>query len=313
MRFKVINFHVNINNRGIIVLEVIKMKSKKMLLNDGNEIPMLGFGVFMIYDEKTCIKSIDEALKDGYRHIDTAEMYKNERFVGEAIKKSGINRKDIFITTKIWPSDYGYEKTKEALDKSLKKLDTDYIDLVLLHKPYGNYIEAWKYLEKAKDKELVKSIGVSNFDIDDIDNLLKHSNIKPTVDQIECHPYSSQNKMKAYLDKKDIKLEAWYPLGHGSKKLMNEPILKNLAFKYDKTVPEIILRWHIQRGNIIIPKSTNPKHIEDNIKIFDFNLMDEDMKKIDSLNKDKPFYNMPRWLDKIISKVSDKLPLGDKN
>lgn len=267
-------------------------------LDDGNIIPELGFGVYLINDRETCKNIVSEAIKIGYRHFDTAQYYKNERAVGDAIRESGIPRENFFVTTKIWISDYGYEKCKKAIDESLKRLNIDYIDLVLLHQRYKDYLGAWKALEEAKQEGKIKSIGVSNFRIEELTILLNNSTIKPVVNQIECHPYYIRNELKEFMNKNNIKTQAWFPLGHGDKKLLNEKILVDLGNKYNKTTAQVLLRWHIQNNHIIFPKSLNIEHIKENINIYDFELTKEDIENINKLNKEKSYIQLPEFLTK---------------
>ena len=260
------------------------MKQTYVTLNDENKIPQFGLGVYMIPGDENTKAACLEAVRAGYRHIDTAHAYQNERGVGAAVKESGIPREEIRITTKLWPSEYGEGKTAEAIDKMLSRLDTDYIDLLLLHQQFGDYIGAWKDMEKAVAAGKVKSIGISNFESERLEELLDAATIKPSVLQVECHPY--------YQQKYGTVIESWYPIGHGDKDLLNEPVFTELAEKYGKNNVQIILRWHIQEGTIVFPKSTNPKHIQDNIDIFDFELTAEEMERIRALDDGVRFFNM---------------------
>ena len=268
------------------------MKQTYVTLNDGNKIPQFGLGVYMIPGDNNTKAACLEAFRAGYRHIDTAHAYQNERGVGAAVKESGIPREEIWITTKLWPSEYGEGKTAEAIDKMLSRLDTDYIDLLLLHQQFGDYIGAWKDMEKAVAAGKVKSIGISNFESERLEELLDAATIKPSVLQVECHPYYQQTQLKERIAKYGTVIESWYPIGHGDKDLLNEPIFTELAEKYGKNNVHIILRWHIQEGTIVFPKSTNPKHIQDNIDIFDFELTTEEMERIRALDKGVRFFNM---------------------
>lgn len=262
-------------------------------LSNGAKIPQFGLGVYMINGGNATEKAISEALKLGYRHIDTAHAYQNERGVGEAIKKSGLDRDDVWITSKLWPSDYGEEETPKAIDKMLDRLQTDYIDLLLLHQQFGDYVGAWKAMEKALAEGKVRSIGISNFDGERLDDLLEVASVKPQVMQVELHPYYQQEALKEKMKPYGTKFESWYPLGHGDSALINEPIFTQLAEKYGKTNVQVILRWHIQKGNIVFPKTTNPQHMKNNIDIFDFALTDDEMKQIDALDKNKRYFNVP--------------------
>lgn len=255
-------------------------------LNDGNKMPVLGLGTFMLSPEDA-EKSVYNALKCGYRLIDTANAYLNERAVGRAIKKSGIPRKEIFLESKLWPTVY----TKDtAIDEMLERLDTDYVDLLLLHQPAGDYMHAYKMMEKAVKLGKVKSIGLSNFEGEPLQKILEICEIKPAVIQVETHPYYPQDELKKELIKDNIHIEAWFPLGHGDKSLLEESIFKELAKKYQKSPAQIILRWHTKVGNIVIPGSKNKEHILDNANIFDFTLTDKEIDEINKLDKNKRYY-----------------------
>ena len=252
-------------------------------LNNGQKIPQLGFGVYCIPPAET-EQCVLEALKIGYRHIDTAHMYGNEKEVGSAIKKSGIPRNEIFITSKLWVSEYGEGKTLQAIDKMLKRLDLVYIDLILLHFPFNDYMGAYKDLEKAYEQGKVKSIGISNFENQKLEELCDAAKIKPVLNQIELHPYFQQNELRQRMDKYNTKTEAWAPLGHAMTKIFDEEIIKKLAEKYKKSPAQIILRWDIQRGIITIPKSQKKERIKENFEIFDFEMTEDEIKEIDVLN-----------------------------
>jgi len=252
-------------------------------LNNGQKIPQLGFGVYCIPPAET-EQCVLEALKIGYRHIDTAHMYGNEKEVGSAIKKSGIPRNEIFITSKLWISEYGEGKTLQAIDKMLKRLDLVYIDLILLHFPFNDYMGAYKDLEKAYEQGKVKSIGISNFENQKLEELCDAAKIKPVLNQIELHPYFQQNELRQRMDKYNTKTEAWAPLGHAMTKIFDEEIIKKLSEKYKKSPAQIILRWDIQRGIITIPKSQKKERIKENFEIFDFEMTEDEIKEIDVLN-----------------------------
>ena len=252
-------------------------------LNNGQKIPQLGFGVYCIPPAET-EQCVLEALKIGYRHIDTAHMYGNEKEVGSAIKKSGIPRNEIFITSKLWVSEYGEGKTLQAIDKMLKRLDLVYIDLILLHFPFNDYMGAYKDLEKAYEQGKVKSIGISNFENQKLEELCDTAKIKPVLNQIELHPYFQQNELRQRMDKYNTKTEAWAPLGHAMTKIFDEEIIKKLAEKYKKSPAQIILRWDIQRGIITIPKSQKKERIKENFEIFDFEMTEDEIKEIDVLD-----------------------------
>ena len=261
------------------------MTSPMLEMNNKLKIPQMGFGVFLIRGDELTEQSCLEAFKLGYRHIDTAHVYGNERGVGSAIKKSGIPREEIFLTSKLWHNECGEGITEKAIDRMLKRLDTTFLDLLLIHWPVGDYCGAWKDMEKAVEAGKVKSIGLSNFMGKYLEDILKIAKILPVVDQVECHPYAPCDDLRKELDKINCKIEAWSPIGRADKNLLNEEVLVNLGKKYNKTAAQVILRWHIEKGNIIFPKSTNPVHIKENWEIFDFKLTDEEIKQIDRLPK----------------------------
>ena len=268
------------------------MEQTYITLNDGNKIPQFGLGVYQVPEGEATINSVKTALEMGVRHIDTAHAYQNERSVGRAVNESGIPRNEIWITTKLWPSEYGEGKTSQAIDKMLKRLDTDYIDLLLLHQQFGDYIGAYKDMQKAVKDGRVKSIGLSNFESERLEEVLDIANICPSVLQVECHPYYQQNELKKRVEKYGTVIESWYPIGHGDKNLINEPLFTKLGQKYGKTNVQIILRWHIQEGTIVFPRSTNPVHIKENFEIFDFELTEDEMNEIRKLDSGKRFFNM---------------------
>lgn len=257
-----------------------------MKLNNGIEIPQIGLGTFML-EPHDAENSVKNALEIGYRLIDTANAYVNERAVGRAIKSSSVDRKDIFLSTKLWPSEY---ENENAIDETLERLGVDYIDLLFLHQPAGNYIKGYKMLEKAYEQGKIKAIGISNFEGKYIDEILDICKIEPQVIQVEAHPYFHQDELRKITGKKDIKIMSWYPLGHGDSNLINEDVFKKLSEKYHKTKAQIILKWHINMGFIVIPGSKNVEHIKDNFNIFDFELTTDDMNLINSINKNKRYY-----------------------
>lgn len=255
-------------------------------LNDGNKMPSIGLGTFMMSPEQA-EDAVYNALTNGYRPIDTANAYMNERAVGRAIKKSGLKREEIFLESKLWPIVY----TKEtAVDEMLERLGIDYVDLLLLHQPAGDYITGYKMIEKAVKEGKVKSIGVSNFEGEPLEEILKICEIKPSVIQVEAHPYYPQTELKKQIENENIHIQAWFPLGHGDPTLREQEIFTELANKYNKSNVQIILRWHIQSSHIVIPGATKEEHIKSNIDIFDFELTDEEMKKIAELDKNKRYY-----------------------
>ena len=255
-------------------------------LNNKIKMPMAGIGVFMLSPSEA-ENSVESALKSGVRLIDTANGYMNESATGRGIRNSGVAREDIFLVTKLWPTVYEKET---AVEETLKRLDTDYIDLLFLHQPTDNWREGYKNIEKAYKEGKVKAIGLSNFPDDLLKEAIDTMEIKPQVVQVEAHPYFPQTELKNILAETGMGLMAWYPLGHGDKNLVNEPVFTELANKYNKTNAQIILRWHIQSGNIVIPGSKNPDHIRDNFNIFDFALTDEDMAAIAKINRNVRYY-----------------------
>lgn len=274
-----------------------------VLQENGYPIPQLGMGTYMIDDYRQCKDAVLTALKSGYRHIDTAQVYRNEAAVGDAVAESGIPREDIFLTTKLWVSNFSFDKAQSSIETSLNKLKTDYIDLVLIHRPYGNYMPGWRALEAGVDAGKIRSIGISNFDEKQTAALLREARIKPVVNQIECHPYFQQNSLRKYLHENGILVGAWYPLGHGDRKLLQDQVLIQIGEKYQKSAVQIILRWHIQTGNIVVPKSTKEKHLLDNRDIFDFSLSEDDMARIAKLDKNASYFTMPLWLDELNARL----------
>lgn len=260
-------------------------------MNDGNKIPAVGYGVFLMSPAKV-EEHLPEAIEAGYRHIDTANAYFNEKAVGRVVNASGIPREEFSITTKLFPQSYPYDQCKKDIDATLDRLNMDYIDLLLLHQPYGEYTEAWKAMEEAVAAGKVKSIGLSNFPKKKVQEILDIATITPAMMQIEINPYWNQHEMKEFLAPENVTFEAWYPLGHGDKKLLNEPVFAELAAKYGKSLAQVILRWHLQEGNVIFPKTLNPEHMHDNIDIFDFELTDGEIAQINSLPQ-KPYYVVP--------------------
>lgn len=264
---------------------------KTFKLNNQESIPAVGFGVFMIPNNGPTYEATLAALKAGYRHIDTAAGYMNESDVGKAIKDSGIERGEIFITSKLWLQDYGYENAKKGIETSLRLLDVDYIDLYLLHQPYGDYLGAWKALEEAVKEGKIKSIGISNITVNLWNKFKDGMNIMPVVNQVEFNPFTQQKELRKVMDENNIRLEAWYPLGHGNKALLENETIITLANKYSKNAGQVILRWIYQEGVISLPKSTNPERMRGNIDIFDFELTDKEMESIQALDTGKPTHN----------------------
>ena len=256
-------------------------------LSNGNKMPMAGIGVFMMSPAEA-EAAVESALKSGVRLIDTANGYMNESGTGRGIKKSGVAREEIFLVTKLWPTVYEKET---AIDETLARLGTDYIDLLFLHQPTANWREGYRNIEKAYKEGKVKAIGLSNFPEDLLKEAIETMDIKPHVVQVEAHPYFPQTELKAFLAETGMGLMAWYPLGHGDKNLINEPVFAKLAAKYGKSNAQIILRWHVQSGNVVFPGSRNPEHIRDNFDIFDFALTGEEMAEIAKVDKGVRYYN----------------------
>lgn len=255
-------------------------------LNNNIKMPVAGIGTFLLTPDET-EASVLSALADGCRLIDTANAYVNEKAVGRAMKRSGLPRGEIFLETKLWPSFY---EEADAVENTLVRLGTDYIDLLLLHQPAGNYLAGYRLMEKAYREGKVRAIGLSNFTAGQVQEILDVCEVKPAVLQTEVHPYSQEKKLKEFLAKDGIAVQAWYPLGHGDKALLAEPVFTRLGKKYGKSNAQIILRWHIQSGNIVIPGSKNPDHIRDNFALFDFALTEDEMAEISVLDKEKSYF-----------------------
>ncbi|RDC55747.1 aldo/keto reductase [Pedobacter chinensis] len=254
-------------------------------LNNGVEMPLLGFGTYLLRDGLECEQSVLNALNIGYRLIDTAAAYYNEESVGRAIKKSNVKREEIFVTTKLSPVDLGYEKAKCAFETSLKKLGLDYIDLYLIHLPQGDVNSSWTAMEELYKEGIVRAIGVSNFNMNQIQNLLKQHSVIPAVNQVETHPFSQKTEMQKALKSQGIQLESWAPFAQGKNNLFNNELLKALSNKYNKSIAQVVLRWLIQKEVVVIPKSANMKRINENFNVFDFELSSDDMTTIKSLDK----------------------------
>ena len=262
--------------------------------------PMAGIGTFLRSPDEAEASCVS-ALAGGCRLIDTANAYVNERAVGRAMKRSGLKREEIFLETKLWPSFY---KQADAVEKTLERLDTSYIDLLLIHQPAGNYVAGYRLMEKAYKEGKVRAIGLSNFNMEQIKEILSICEVKPAILQTEVHPYFQEKELKKFLTSQGMAIQAWYPLGHGDKALIEEPVFSRLAQKYGKSNAQIILRWHIQSGNIVIPGSKNPAHIKDNFALFDFALTEEEMAEIAALDKNTRYYtSTPEMLKKYAEMV----------
>lgn len=256
-------------------------------LNNGTRIPLAGLGTFMLQPDEA-ENAVLAALKNGCSLIDTANAYMNEKAVGRGMKRSGVPREDIYLSTKLWPSIYA--DAEQAIEDTLKRLDTDYIDLLFLHQPVGDYIGAYKAMERAVKAGKVRSLGLSNFTLKQIEELIGQTEIRPAFVQVEAHPYYPQNELKEALSAYGTAIMAWYPLGHGDKALLKEPVLVRTAEKYGKSTAQVILRWHTQVGNVVIPGSKNETHIAENIDIFDFTLTNSEMEEISALDKNTRYY-----------------------
>ena len=275
---------------------------QNVLLNNGVEMPILGFGVFQIPNESECEQAVIDAIKTGYRLIDTAASYQNETAVGNAIKKSEVPRNELFITTKLWASDMGYENTKLAFQKSLNKLQLDYLDLYLIHQPYGDVFGSWKAMQELYHEGKIKAIGVANFHPDRVMDLIINSGFTPAVNQIETHPFHQQIETHQFLTDNNVQIQSWGPFAEGKNDIFNNETLKTIAVKYNKSVAQIILRWLTQRGIIAIPKSVRKERMKENFDIFTFELSETEMQTIQTLdNKTSLFFdhrdpNMVKWI-----------------
>ncbi|RPK14741.1 aldo/keto reductase [Priestia endophytica] len=275
---------------------------QKVMLNNGVEMPILGFGVFQMTDPKECEQAVYDALMAGYRLIDTAASYLNEEEVGRAIKRSGVPREELFITTKLWVQDTGYENTKKAFAKSLERLQLDYIDLYLIHQPFGDVYGSWRAMEELYREGKIKAIGVSNFYADRLVDLITHNEVVPAVNQVETHPFCQQVESARIMEENNVQIESWAPFAEGKNDIFQNEVLVTLAEKHNKSVAQVILRWLTQRGVVVIPKSVRKERIIENFNIFDFELSQEDMEKIAKLDtKESLFFShrdpeMVKWL-----------------
>lgn len=275
---------------------------KKVKLNNGVEMPILGFGVFQVTDLEQCEKSVVDAIQTGYRLIDTAQSYENEEAVGKAIKRSGVKREELFITTKLWIQSNGYKGTKKAFENSLKRLQTNYLDLYLIHQPFGDVYGEWKAMQDLYKEGKIRAIGVSNFHPDRLIDLIVHNEIVPAINQIETHPFHQQIETQQFLKKNNVQIESWGPFAEGKNNLFHNELLASIGKKYNKSIAQIVLRWLTQRDIIAIPKSVHKKRMEENFNSLDFELSAEDMEAIKKLDSDKSaFFDhrdpaMVKWL-----------------
>lgn len=275
---------------------------QKVTLNNGVEMPILGFGVFQVTDLAECERSVVDAIGSGYRLIDTAQSYLNEEAVGKAIKRSGVQRADLFITTKLWIQTNGYEGTRGAFERSLKRLQLDYLDLFLIHQPFGDVYGEWRAMQELYKEGRVRAIGVSNFQPDRFMDLMIHNEIVPAVNQVETHPFHQQNEAQQFLRENNIQIESWGPFAEGKNDIFHNELLKSIGGKYKKSIAQVILRWLIQRGVVAIPKSVRKERMEENFNVFDFQLSTGDMEAIKTLNTDaSSFFDhrdpaMVKWL-----------------
>lgn len=274
-------------------------------LYNGVKMPQLGYGVYQVTQEE-CERCVLDALEVGYRSLDTAQSYYNEEQVGSAIVKSGVPREDIFLTTKVWIEHYGYEQAKRSVLKSMEKLQTSYLDLILLHQPFADYYGAYRALEELYEEGKVRAIGVSNFYPDRLVDIASFAKIKPMVNQVETHPFHQQRTAKEYMDKYQVQIEAWAPFGEGRGGLFENPVLAAIGKKYGKTTAQVMLRWHLQRGVVVIPKSTHKERMKENFEVFDFTLAQEDMEAINGLDKGESSFfshydpSIVEWFVKIV-------------
>ncbi len=286
-------------------------------LYNGVRMPMVGYGVYQVTPQE-CERCVLDALQVGYRSLDTAQSYFNEEQVGSAIRKSGVPRQEIFLTTKVWVEHYGYESARASVLQSMEKLRTDYLDLVLLHQPFGDYYGAYRALEDLYDQGKVRAIGVSNFYPDRLVDIASFARIRPMVNQVEIHPYHQQAEAKAWMEKYGVQPEAWAPFGEGRGGLFDDPVLAAIARQYGKTPAQVILRWHLQRGVVIIPKSTHIERMRQNLDVFDFTLSEEDMAAIAALDKKQSAFfshqdpNMVEWFVKMVDERKAKHSAADQ-
>ncbi|OMD60656.1 2,5-diketo-D-gluconic acid reductase [Paenibacillus odorifer] len=274
---------------------------QKIMLNNGVEMPILGFGVFQIQDEKECEQAVCDALLAGYRLIDTAAAYQNEEAVGRGIKRSGIPRQEIFVTTKLWIQDAGYNSAKKAFKNALDRLQLDYLDLYLIHQPYGDIYGSWRAMEELYHEGKIKAIGVSNFQNDRLLDLIMNNEVKPAVNQVETHPFFQQIENAQFMKEQNVQIQSWGPFAEGKKDIFKNEVLVEISGKYNKSVAQVILRWLTQRDIVVIPKSVREERIIENINIFDFNLKQEDMELIQTLDTKESLFNRPNDMARVKS------------
>lgn len=277
---------------------------QKVTLNNGVEMPMIGFGVYQIDDQDVCEQAVFDALMAGYRMIDTAAAYQNEEAVGKAIKRSGVPREEIFLTTKLWVQDAEYENTKKAFEKSMDRLQVDYVDLYLIHQPFGDVYGSWRAMEELYREEKIKAIGVSNFYMDRLVDLIAHNEIVPAVNQVETHPFNQQVKSTQLMKESNVQIESWAPFAEGKNNIFQNEILSSIGEKYNKSVAQVILRWLTQRGVVVIPKSVHKERIIENFNFFDFELNQQEMEKVAALDtKESLFFSHrePEMVKELVS------------
>lgn len=281
----------------LIPLTIMNAQQPYLTLNNGVRMPQFGLGLYMIPEGDVTYNSVKTALESGYRHFDCAHAYQNERSLGRAIKDSGISRDSLWITSKLWPNEYGEGKTLKAIDRMLGRLGLDYIDLVYFHQPMGDFIGGWKEMEKALASGKVRAIGISNFDVNDsiFDQLMASAKVKPQIIQIECHPYAQRKHWQERCAQEGIQIECWFPLGGRESKgeILRDPVINAIAKAHGKSAAQVIIRWHLQEGFSVIPGSSNPAHIKENIDVFDFSLSNVEMAQIRALDKESRYFNMP--------------------
>ena len=281
----------------ILCTMITNAQQTYLTLNNGVKMPQFGLGLYMIPEGDVAYNSVITALENGYRHFDCAHAYQNERSLGRAIKDSGVERDSIWITSKLWPNEYGEGKTLKAIDRMLGRLGLEYIDLVYFHQPIGDFVGGWKEMEQALAMGKVRAIGISNFDTNDslFDQLLASAKVKPQIMQIECHPYAQRKHWQERCAAEGIQIECWFPLGGRDSKgeILRDKTINEIAQTHGKTEAQVIIRWHIQEGFSVIPGSSNPAHIKENIEVFDFTLSDAEMQRIRALDKEARYFNMP--------------------